>query len=317
MTAIALETPSRALRRETSSSRADAMPAIALIAHRLSPTNAQLLQALLALGVSAFLARPQRAGSLPIGRTLGIGRLDVLSTLDGIEPGLAELRRLEEMGMQVLNGSRALSRTHDKLTSALSLAAAGVPHPRTRHAGTETLLPELELPVVVKPRFGAWGVNVAICRDRDELQRHLRMVSSEGWFARQGALVQEYIPTGGRDLHLIVACGQVVGATERRAAPGDWRTTISKGARRLPIVPTARASALAVAAAEAVGADLAGVEILHGRSGDVVLELDTAVEFTTDYSLPRTDVFDLVARRVVASATLATVRLARGESHSA
>src|SRR5438309_11907879 len=66
MTAIALETPSRALPRETSSSRADAMPAIALIAHRLSPTNAQLLQAFLALGVSAFLARPKRAGSLPI-----------------------------------------------------------------------------------------------------------------------------------------------------------------------------------------------------------------------------------------------------------
>ena len=50
---------------------------------------------------------------------------------------------------------------------------------------------------------------------------------------------------------------------------------------------------------------------------DVVLELDTAVEFTTEYSLPGTDVFDLVARRVVGRAGLATVRLARVEWHSA
>ncbi len=80
--------------------------------------------------------------------------------------------------------------------------------------------------------------------------------------------------------------------------------------------PTARASALAVAAAEAVGADLPDVEILHRRSADVVLELDTAVAFTTDYSLPA-PTFSTSSRGAPASARLATVRLARGESHSA
>lgn len=316
MTAVAIEARDEALPRQASN-RVEAIPAIALIAQRLSPTNAQLLQALLALGLSAFLVRPKRLGSLSTSRTLGIGRLDVRPTLDGIEPGFAELRRLEVRGMPFLNGSRALFGTHDKLTSALSLAAAGVPQPRTRHAGSETLPAELELPVVVKPRFGGWGEHVALCRDQEELQRHLRVASNHSWFARQGALVQEYIPTGGRDLHLIVACGEVVGAVERRAAPGDWRTTICKGARRLPVVPDSEASALAVAAAGAVGADLAGVEILHGRWGYVVLELDTAVEFTTDYSLPGTDVFDLAARRLAGPAGLAKARSAHAGSRSA
>ena len=58
--------------------------------------------------------------------------------------------------------------------------------------------------------------------------------------------------------------------------------------------PDARATAIAAAAA--VGADLVGVDLLPSDAGWVVLELNGAVDFTTDYSLEGRDVFDEVAR---------------------
>ena len=63
-----------------------------------------------------------------------LGRLDVLPSVDGVEPGLEALRALEVRGVIVLNGPEALMRAHDKLLTAQVLAAAGLPHPETRLA---------------------------------------------------------------------------------------------------------------------------------------------------------------------------------------
>ncbi|MDX6510862.1 MAG: hypothetical protein QOE36_366, partial [Gaiellaceae bacterium] len=64
-----------------------------------------------------------------------LARLDVLPTLDGVEPGLAELRRMRDAGVQVLNAPDALLAAHDKLLTARLLTAARIPHPRTVHVG--------------------------------------------------------------------------------------------------------------------------------------------------------------------------------------
>jgi RimK family alpha-L-glutamate ligase len=154
----------------------------------------------------------------------------------------------------------------------------------------------LEPPVVLKPRFGSWGRDVVLCETADDARRALRRLRKRRWFRRHGVIVQELVEPAGRDLRLIVTRTGVVGAIERRPAPGEWRTNVALGGTRHPIDPPEAARALAVAAADAVEGDLVGVDLLPTPAGDwLVLELNGAVDFTSEYSLPGRHVFRDVA----------------------
>src|ERR1019366_3607787 len=80
-----------------------------------------------------------------------LARVDVLDTLDGIEPGLDDIERLAAM-------------------------AAGVPHPQTMHVTQADADVRLPPPVVVKPRHGSWGRDVFRCMTRQELRDCLETV---------------------------------------------------------------------------------------------------------------------------------------------
>jgi RimK family alpha-L-glutamate ligase len=262
-----------------------------LIAGRLTPTNVALHDACVSTGVRARLLPPQLAVLRVQPDEFVLGRVDVAPTVDGVEPGLAELAALEEDGMIVLNDASALAAAHDKLATAQALAAAGLPHPWTVHvAPGERSLPDLPGPYVVKPRFGSWGKDVVRCSSGAELQRTMSALSGRGWFERQGVLVQELLPGPGFDLRLVVSGGSVVGAISRVAAPGEWRTNVALGGRRRRVVPNAEAESLAVAAVAAVGGELMGVDLLPTSTGYVVLEVNGCVDFTPEYSLGQ-DVF--------------------------
>ena len=220
-----------------------------------------------------------------------LARPDVLPTLDGVEPGLLELFLLERSGVRVLNPAATLLGAHDKLRTARLLARARLPHPWTMHLAPGHEIPRFAAPLVIKPRFGSWGIDVYRCDSEDELARHLAEVASKPWFARHGALLQELVTPRGHDLRVLVAGRTTVGAVQRIAAPGEWRTNVSLGGSRRRCVPSAAASALAEAAAAAVGADLVGVDLLPVDDGYVIIELNAAVEFNPTYSLPGNDVF--------------------------
>jgi hypothetical protein len=97
-------------------------------------------------------------------------------------------------------------------------------------------------------------------------------------------------------LDVLIAQGEVVGAAERRARPGEWRTNISLGGTLAPGRPSRDACALGAAAAEAIGADFAGVDLLPTPDGYVVLELNGAADFDQRHSLPGRDVYADAAR---------------------
>jgi [lysine-biosynthesis-protein LysW]--L-2-aminoadipate ligase len=283
----------------------------AVVASRLTPTNRQLVEAARRLGASSSLLRPPEAAASLRPGDLALGRLDVLPSLDGVEPGLEALRSLEQRAVDVLNRPGSLLAAHDKLATALRLGLAGLPHPRTAHVG-EDGRPDLELPVVVKPRFGSWGRDVTICGSPKALGRCLRRLRHRSWFCRQGALVQELVRPQGHDLRVVVAGGTIVGAVERVAAEGEWRTNVALGARRRTVEPPPGACLLALGAAQAVGADLAGVDLLpDGSGGYVVLEVNGAVDFNEEYSLDGEDVFE----RAVGALLLG--RYARGDEEEA
>jgi RimK family alpha-L-glutamate ligase len=281
-----------------------------LIAGHLTPSNIRLLEAAREIGVQARLLPPETARRRVRRDDVVLGRIDVRPTLDGVEPGMEALRRLEAVGADVLNRTDALLAAHDKLETARLLRRNQLPHPRTIHVRPGDTIPLHDLlPVVLKPRFGSWGVDVLLCESPRELRRAFSKLSKRGWFRRHGVLVQELLPPPEADLRVLVAAGEVVGAISRRAAPGEWRTNVALGGTRLPVVPSFEARRLAVAAAAAVGADLVGVDLLPTPSGYVVLELNGCVEFTDDYSLPAGDVFVDAVERLVFPAVAELQRL--------
>ena len=258
--------------------------------------NVALVQGLTDTGVTAVLVDPLAAADMLETGDMAIGRLDVLPTLDGVEAGLDALLELELGGIRLLNCPGALLRAHDKLLTALVLARAGVPHPATEHLLDPGAPLRLEAPLVLKPRFGSWGADVFRCDTKREARRLLFELSSRPWFRSQGVLVQELVAAEPRDVRLVVAGGHVVGAVERRAAAGEWRTNVSVGASRRPVEPTVVERRLALDAAAALAIDLVGVDILHGEREDVVIELNGAVEFDASYSLTGHDVYDDIVR---------------------
>jgi RimK family alpha-L-glutamate ligase len=292
-------------------------PLFFLAASRISPSNVQLLAAIRALGQAAEWLPPELARLRVRSGDIVLARVDVLETLDGVEPGIWELCRLERDSIRVLNPAASLLACHDKLATALRLGRSGISHPRTAQVDGDGVGTTLEPPIVVKPRFGSWGRDVYLCRTREELTRCLRSLQERSWFRRHGALLQELIPPAGRDLRLVVAGSDVVGAVERVAAPGEWRTNVALGARRRPIAPPAAACELAVQAAAAVGGDLVGVDVLPmPEEGHVVLEVNGAVDFTNEYSLDGRDVFEEAATRLIGADGLLAAGLLSRHSRS-
>jgi len=155
----------------------------AVVAHRVTPTNTRL---------GIVLSPAQAVARLGRG-DVALGRLDVLATLDGIEPGLWALERLAAAGVTVLNGRRALVAAHDKLATASALYAAGVSHPYTVHVAPWLPAPELEPPIVFKPRFGSWGQDVIRCDDMESIERTLEELRARPWYEATGGIAQNTV----------------------------------------------------------------------------------------------------------------------------
>jgi RimK family alpha-L-glutamate ligase len=279
---------------------------LGIVAHHASPTNLALAGEA-PPGVEATVLPPLAALHVLRPGDVALGRLDVRATVDGVEEGLWHLERLAGDGVTVFNGSSALRLAHDKRLTATALTAAGLPHPFTVSVHEGRQEPPLPFPFVLKPRFGSWGMDVMLCADEATWRRAAGDLSTRAWFSRCGALAQELVPPLGHDLRILVARGRVIGAVKRVAAPGEWRTNVSLGATRRPVDPPPVARALALDAAETIGGDLVGVDLLPTGPGTyVVLEVNGAADFTVDYA-PRGNVFAAAVGALVGGPQLAAI----------
>ena len=284
---------------------------LAFVAGRTTATNVALAAAA-PDWVDARVLSPEQAAAT-LGRDdVAVGRLDVSDSLDGPEDGLWALGTLAASGVRVFNRAGALLAVHDKLLTARVLGREGLPHPRTTMLHADGQAPPWTGPVVVKPRFGSWGLEVTLCENEIDFRRHLRALEPRPWFQRHGALVQELIEPAGYDLRVVVAAGTPVGAISRVAAAGEWRTNLSLGGTRRRVDPPPGALALAVWAAAAAGTELVGVDLLpDGAGGWTVLELNGAVDFTTEYRIDR-DPFVAAVSELVRAACAREPALAEG-----
>jgi RimK family alpha-L-glutamate ligase len=155
------------------------------------------------------------------------------------------------------------------------LEGAGLPVPPTwcgeSAADAREAFERLGGDVVLKPLFGSEGRGLLRISDRETAGRVFHALE------RIGAVLylQQFVPNPGQDLRLFVLGDQVLGAIRRHAPPGDWRANVAVGARAEPFVPDDAITSLALRAARAVGARVAGVDVLPARDGEMyVIEVN-------------------------------------------
>jgi [lysine-biosynthesis-protein LysW]---L-2-aminoadipate ligase len=189
---------------------------------------------------------------------------------------------LEGGGVRVVNSAQAIEVCGDKSRTALALQIAGLPTPRTIVALTpdaaRAAAADLGYPVVLKPLVGSWGRRVALLRDAEVADAVLDYCAALPAPQAQVVCLQEAIEKPGRDIRVIVVGETPLGAVYRRAA--GWRTNVALGAKTVPCPCDERLEALAVEAAVATGAEIAGVDLLEGPDDELyVLEVNAGVEF--------------------------------------
>jgi RimK family alpha-L-glutamate ligase len=195
-------------------------------------------------------------------------------TLEQIIFRVDALHWIEERGVPVVNSPRAIERAVDKFYTDALLREAGLPTPET--VVCESMADAMEAvrrlgDVVIKPIFGSMGHGMVRVSDPDVAFRVLKSLDQ----VRSVFYIQRAVDHGGRDIRVFVVSGRVLGAIERRAVAGDWRTNVARGAQATAIdLPDAWAR-LALRAAAAIGTDYAGVDLLPSRGGEVfVLEVN-------------------------------------------
>ena len=100
-------------------------------------------------------------------------------------------------------------------------------------------------------------------------------------------LVQEFVAEAkGADLRCFVVGDRVVASMRRQAPKGDFRSNLHRGGTARKVTITARERAIAVKAANTLGLDVAGVDILRAERGPLVMEVNASpglegVETTT------------------------------------
>lgn len=181
---------------------------------------------------------------------------------------------LESRGVTVLNPPRAVECAVDKYLCTARLAAAGLPVPETAVCESSDAALEafarLGGDVVVKPIFGSEGRGILRVSDPDLALRTFRTLER-----LQAVLyLQRFVPHAGFDVRVLVLDGRVIGGM-RRSNPHDFRTNVARQAQALPHEVTDLEAGLARRSTAAVGARIAGVDLLYDRNGEcLVIEVN-------------------------------------------
>ncbi|MDA2949877.1 MAG: 30S ribosomal protein S6--L-glutamate ligase [Actinomycetota bacterium] len=192
--------------------------------------------------------------------------------------GSAVVRQFEMMGTYCLNESVAITRSRDKLRSLQILARAGIGLPVTAFANSTDATSELieivgGAPLVVKLLESTQGKGVVLCETRSAAEAIIEAFRG----LKANFLVQEYIKeAGGTDVRCLVIGNRVVAAMKREATSGDFRSNLHRGGAASIIRLTPEERSTAVRAAQRMGLNVSGVDILRSNHGPVVLEVNSS-----------------------------------------
>ena len=192
--------------------------------------------------------------------------------------GVSVLRHLEQLEVWTANSSQGILQSRDKLHSSQILARNRIPTPRTAYVrDMQDIERAIEavggLPVVVKVTQGTQGQGVFLRHTLHETRNLVQGLLVTG----KAVLIQQYISEShGKDIRALVVGGKVVACMRRKARGREFRSNYHLNGTVEKVEITDEYSEVACRAARVLGLNVAGVDLLEGNDGPLVLEVNSS-----------------------------------------
>ena len=192
--------------------------------------------------------------------------------------GVAVLRHMEQLGIWTANTGQGILQSRDKLHASQILARNKIPVPKTTYVRDSIdVEPAIDfvggLPVVIKVTQGTQGQGVFLRHTVHESRSLIQGLLLTG----KSVLVQEYIAEShGKDIRALVVGDRVVAAMRRKARGREFRSNYHLNGTVEKVEISEEFEQQAVRAARVLGLNIAGVDLLEGNNGPLVLEVNSS-----------------------------------------
>ena len=128
-------------------------------------------------------------------------------------------------------------------------------------------------PVVIKLLEGTQGIGGVL----GETTKAAESIIQAFGGLKTNLLVQQFVEeANGEDIRCLVVGEKIVAAMIRRGKAGDFRSNLHRGGTAEKIKITAKERSTALKAANAVGLNVCGVDLLRSKAGPVVMEVNSS-----------------------------------------
>ena len=193
--------------------------------------------------------------------------------------GTAVVRQFEQMGVYTLNSSKAIGASRDKLHALQVLSKHNIGIPVTEFVKMKgAIIPTIEnmggAPVVIKLLEGTQGVGVILAESMNAAEAIVETLQG----VKQNVLIQGLVKESrGQDIRAFVVGGRVIACMRRVAKKGEFRSNLHRGGHVETISgldPVYEKTA--IRAAQVLGLEIAGVDMLEGKDGPMLMEVNSS-----------------------------------------
>ena len=192
--------------------------------------------------------------------------------------GMAVVRQFEQMDVYTPITSNGIANSRDKLRSIQILSRHNVRIPATTFVRDRAdVLAAIErvggAPVVIKLLEGTQGIGVILAPDTKVAEAVIETLQS----TKQNVLIQSFVSESrGRDIRALVVGDRVVAAMRRTAQGDEFRSNVHRGGSTEVVELDDEYQRVAVQSAQIMGLRVAGVDMLEGESGPLVMEVNSS-----------------------------------------
>lgn len=192
--------------------------------------------------------------------------------------GTAVVRQFQEMDVFCANTAHGIMNSRDKLRSLQILSRHHVGIPRTTFVrDRKDVLPAIDrvggAPVVIKLIEGTQGIGVLLAESVKTAEGIVELLQSQ----KQNVLIQKFVAESeGRDIRAFVVGDRVVAAMRRVAQGKEFRSNVHRGGIAEPVELSEEYRETAVRCTQILGLQVAGVDMLEGKDGPQVMEVNSS-----------------------------------------